>query len=207
MRAAADARSDGLRLRQACRHRAERGGDAEGQELPQRRRLRRSLELLSAPACAVFLLLGLLSDSACKGLNPRSTTNRCSFEEAENEEEEHMEKQKRKWECITSERSSLKAKAIELPNYEYRIKPVEEVKYMKNGEGEEDQKIAAKNQENLEKSASPSVRLKANKEVLGLSHPPRTNMHISDSQQEFFRMLDEKIEKGRDYCSEEEDIT
>lgn len=90
---------------------------------------------------------------------------------------------------------------------EYRIKPVEEVKYMKNGEGEEDQKIAAKNQENLEKSVSPSVRLKANKEVPGLSHPPRANMHISDSQQEFFRMLDEKIEKGRDYCSEEEDIT
>lgn len=78
---------------------------------------------------------------------------------------------------------------------------------MKNGEGEEDQKIAAKNQENLEKSVSPSVRLKANKEVPGLSHPPRANMHISDSQQEFFRMLDEKIEKGRDYCSEEEDIT
>lgn len=31
---------------------------------------------------------------------------------------------------------------------EYRIKPVEEVKYMKNG-GEDDQKIAARNQENL----------------------------------------------------------
>ncbi|ERE73606.1 hypothetical protein H671_5g14050 [Cricetulus griseus] len=34
---------------------------------------------------------------------------------------------------------------------EYRIKPVEEVKYMKNG-AEEEQKIAARNQENL---ASP----------------------------------------------------
>ncbi|KAF7241330.1 hypothetical protein EYD10_12088 [Varanus komodoensis] len=31
---------------------------------------------------------------------------------------------------------------------EYRIKPVEEVKYMKNG-GEDDQKVAARNQENL----------------------------------------------------------
>lgn len=31
---------------------------------------------------------------------------------------------------------------------EYRIKPVEEVKYMKNG-AEEEQKIAARNQENL----------------------------------------------------------
>ncbi|KAM7162255.1 uncharacterized protein C1orf21 homolog isoform 1-T1 [Macrochelys suwanniensis] len=89
---------------------------------------------------------------------------------------------------------------------EYRIKPVEEVKYMKNG-GEDDQKIAARNQENLEKSASSNVRLKSNKEVPGLVHQPRANMHISESQQEFFRMLDEKIEKGRDYCSEEEDIT
>ncbi|XP_074858726.1 uncharacterized protein C1orf21 homolog isoform X1 [Carettochelys insculpta] len=77
---------------------------------------------------------------------------------------------------------------------EYRIKPVEEVKYMKNG-GEDDQKIAARNQENLEKSASSNVRLKSNKEVPGLVHQPRANMHISESQQEFFRMLDEKIEK------------
>ncbi|XP_040594902.1 uncharacterized protein C1orf21 homolog isoform X1 [Mesocricetus auratus] len=106
---------------------------------------------------------------------------------------------------------------------EYRIKPVEEVKYMKNG-AEEEQKIAARNQENLvepmweglevrtetwrsEKSASSNTRLKTNKEIPGLVHQPRANMHISESQQEFFRMLDEKIEKGRDYCSEEEDIT
>ncbi|XP_025021234.1 uncharacterized protein C1orf21 homolog isoform X1 [Python bivittatus] len=78
---------------------------------------------------------------------------------------------------------------------EYRIKPVEEVKYMKNG-GEDDQKVAARNQENLEKSASSHVKLKANKELPGLVHQPRANMHISESQQEFFRMLDEKIEKG-----------
>ncbi|GAB1285535.1 hypothetical protein APTSU1_000076500 [Apodemus speciosus] len=90
--------------------------------------------------------------------------------------------------------------------HEYRIKPVEEVKYMKNG-AEEEQKIAARNQENLEKSASSNTRLKTNKEIPGLVHQPRANMHISESQQEFFRMLDEKIEKGRDYCSEEEDIT
>ncbi|XP_016083192.1 uncharacterized protein C1orf21 homolog isoform X2 [Ornithorhynchus anatinus] len=89
---------------------------------------------------------------------------------------------------------------------EYRIKPVEEVKYMKNG-AEDEQKVAVRNQENLEKSASTNVRLKPTKEVPGLVHQPRTNMHISESQQEFFRMLDEKIEKGRDYCSEEEDVT
>ncbi|KAG9343449.1 hypothetical protein JZ751_013613 [Albula glossodonta] len=53
---------------------------------------------------------------------------------------------------------------------EYKMKAVEEVKYMR---GEED-RVNTRNQENL-------------------------------SQQEFFRMLDEKIEKGRDYCSEEED--
>jgi hypothetical protein len=35
---------------------------------------------------------------------------------------------------------------------EYRIKPVEEVKYMKNG-AEEEQKIAARNQENLVRTA------------------------------------------------------
>lgn len=58
-----------------------------------------------------------------------------------------------------------------------------------------------------EKSASSNARLKSNKEIPGLVHQPRANMHISESQQEFFRMLDEKIEKGRDYCSEEEDVT
>lgn len=91
---------------------------------------------------------------------------------------------------------------------EYRIKPVEEVKYMKNGE-EEEQKIVQKNQENLEKSAVHSVRPKNsnNTEAPGPGHQHRINIHISESQQEFFRMLDEKIEKGRDYCSEEEDIT
>ncbi|XP_056671618.1 uncharacterized protein C1orf21 homolog isoform X1 [Monodelphis domestica] len=83
---------------------------------------------------------------------------------------------------------------------EYRIKPVEEVKYMKNG-GEDEQKIAARNQENLEKSASSNVRLKPTKEVPGLVHQPRANMHISESQQEFFRMLDEKIEKVQLFIS------
>uniref|UniRef100_A0A803VJR8 Uncharacterized protein n=1 Tax=Ficedula albicollis TaxID=59894 RepID=A0A803VJR8_FICAL len=39
---------------------------------------------------------------------------------------------------------------------EYRIKPVEEVKYMKNG-GEDDQKIAARNQENLGLAALASL--------------------------------------------------
>ncbi|KAM3915380.1 uncharacterized protein C1orf21 homolog isoform 1-T1 [Leptodactylus fuscus] len=112
---------------------------------------------------------------------------------------------------------------------EYRIKPVEEVKYMKNGD-EEEQKIVQKNQENLaiatvdepcqiqqqytadmneeqEKSATHNARPRNNTEAPGPGQNHRLNIHISESQQEFFRMLDEKIEKGRDYCSEEEDIT
>ncbi|KAE8611421.1 hypothetical protein XENTR_v10012444 [Xenopus tropicalis] len=89
---------------------------------------------------------------------------------------------------------------------EYRIKPVEEVKYMKNGE-EEEQKVVSRNQENLEKSVTHAARSRSNVEAAGAGHPYRINIHISESQQEFFRMLDEKIEKGQDYCSEEEDIT
>ncbi|KAB0387595.1 hypothetical protein FD755_002551, partial [Muntiacus reevesi] len=75
---------------------------------------------------------------------------------------------------------------------EYRIKPVEEVKYMKNG-AEEEQKIAVRNQENLEKIESSNVRLKTNR--------------FQDYQQEFLRILDEKIEKGQNYCLEKEDTT
>uniref|UniRef100_A0A8C5MM92 Chromosome 1 open reading frame 21 n=1 Tax=Leptobrachium leishanense TaxID=445787 RepID=A0A8C5MM92_9ANUR len=83
---------------------------------------------------------------------------------------------------------------------EYRIKPVEEVKYMKNGEEEEEeeQKIVSKNQENLEKSATHQVHPvhpKSNNEAPVSGPPHRINIHISESQQEFFRMLDEKIEK------------
>ncbi|XP_068096228.1 uncharacterized protein C1orf21 homolog isoform X2 [Hyperolius riggenbachi] len=89
---------------------------------------------------------------------------------------------------------------------EYRIKPVEEIKYMKSGE-EEEQKIVTKNQENLEKSATHNVRPKNNNEAAGAGSQHRINIHSSESQQEFFRMLDEKIEKGRDYSSEEEDVT
>ncbi|XP_067270091.1 uncharacterized protein C1orf21 homolog [Pseudorasbora parva] len=82
---------------------------------------------------------------------------------------------------------------------EYKNKGVEEVKYMR---GEED-RVNARNQENLEKS-SALHRTKQHKEVPGPS-ANKTNIHTSESQQEFFRMLDEKIEKGRDYSSEEED--
>ncbi|XP_038128005.1 uncharacterized protein C1orf21 [Cyprinodon tularosa] len=45
----------------------------------------------------------------------------------------------------------------------------------------------------------PSSQSGANGKIL--------SVHSSESQQEFFRMLDEKIEKGRDYCSEEDDMT
>ncbi|KAK6314163.1 hypothetical protein J4Q44_G00156220 [Coregonus suidteri] len=82
---------------------------------------------------------------------------------------------------------------------EYKMKGVEEVKYMR---GEED-RVNARNQENLEKS-SLQYRGKPHKEGSG-ANANRTNIHTSESQQEFFRMLDEKIEKGQDYCSEEEE--
>uniref|UniRef100_A0A673J3Z8 Uncharacterized protein n=1 Tax=Sinocyclocheilus rhinocerous TaxID=307959 RepID=A0A673J3Z8_9TELE len=72
---------------------------------------------------------------------------------------------------------------------EYKMKGVEEVKYMR---GEED-RVNARNQENLEKS-SMQQRTKQHKEVPGPS-ANKTNIHTSESQQEFFRMLDEKIEK------------
>ncbi|XP_069050472.1 uncharacterized protein C1orf21 homolog [Lepisosteus oculatus] len=86
---------------------------------------------------------------------------------------------------------------------EYKMKGVEEVKYMRAGE---EDRVSARNQENLEKSAA-SFRGKQHKETAG-ANVARTNIHTSESQQEFFRMLDEKIEKGRDYCSEEEeDVT
>uniref|UniRef100_A0A9J7WWB2 Zgc:92140 n=1 Tax=Cyprinus carpio carpio TaxID=630221 RepID=A0A9J7WWB2_CYPCA len=95
---------------------------------------------------------------------------------------------------------------------EYKMKGVEEVKYMR---GEED-RVNARNQENLEKN-SMQHRTKQHKECicclpsptptnfLSFSLSPSLSIHTSESQQEFFRMLDEKIEKGRDYCSEEED--
>ncbi|XP_064791330.1 uncharacterized protein C1orf21 homolog [Oncorhynchus masou masou] len=82
---------------------------------------------------------------------------------------------------------------------EYKMKGVEEVKYMR---GEED-RVNARNQENLEKT-SLQYRGKMHKEGSG-ANANRTNIHTSESQQEFFRMLDEKIEKGQDYCSEEEE--
>ncbi|XP_062854895.1 uncharacterized protein C1orf21 [Trichomycterus rosablanca] len=82
---------------------------------------------------------------------------------------------------------------------EYRMKGVEEVKYMR---GEED-RVNAHNQENLDKS-STHHRDKLHKEAPGAN---KANIHTSESQQEFFRMLDEKIEKGQNYCSEEEDVT
>ncbi|XP_053481999.1 uncharacterized protein C1orf21 homolog [Ictalurus punctatus] len=81
---------------------------------------------------------------------------------------------------------------------EYRMKAVEEVKYMR---GEED-RVNTRNQENLEKSSAQN-KTKLHKEVPG-ANANKANIHSSESQQEFFRMLDEKIEKGRDYCWEEE---
>uniref|UniRef100_UPI00358E9F0F uncharacterized protein C1orf21 homolog n=1 Tax=Myxine glutinosa TaxID=7769 RepID=UPI00358E9F0F len=46
-----------------------------------------------------------------------------------------------------------------------------------------------------------------NRESPNAIHGARANLHLSESQIEFFRMLDEKIEKGRDYCSDDDEVT
>ncbi|XP_038134961.1 uncharacterized protein C1orf21 homolog [Cyprinodon tularosa] len=81
---------------------------------------------------------------------------------------------------------------------EYKMKGVEEVKYMRG----EENRVNTRNQENLEKS-NAEHRGKLQKEAAATNL--KSSIHTSESQQEFFRMLDEKIEKGRDYCSEEEE--
>ncbi|KAF3691029.1 putative protein C1orf21 -like protein [Channa argus] len=73
---------------------------------------------------------------------------------------------------------------------EYKMKGVEEVKYMRG----EENRVNARNQENLEKS-NVQCRGKQQKEVVTANI--KSNIHTSESQQEFFRMLDEKIEKVR----------
>uniref|UniRef100_A0A3B4A482 Uncharacterized protein n=1 Tax=Periophthalmus magnuspinnatus TaxID=409849 RepID=A0A3B4A482_9GOBI len=75
---------------------------------------------------------------------------------------------------------------------EYKVKVVEKAKYINGEEGGGD------SQDSTEKSA-----------LLGrlITECGLRSIHSSESQQEFFRMLDEKIAKGRDYCSEEDDLT
>uniref|UniRef100_A0A3Q2PR19 Zgc:55943 n=1 Tax=Fundulus heteroclitus TaxID=8078 RepID=A0A3Q2PR19_FUNHE len=77
----------------------------------------------------------------------------------------------------------------DLVSDEHKMRGVEKDKYIS---GEE------------EKSALLGVGQHANESG---SNGKVLSIHSSESQQEFFRMLDEKIEKGRDYCSEEEDLT
>ncbi|XP_013377046.1 PREDICTED: uncharacterized protein C1orf21 homolog isoform X2 [Chinchilla lanigera] len=103
----------------------------------------------------------------------------------------------RKVQTVSSNLSSILA----LDDVTFEVSPLS-VTSITNGSHSE-----ATSEQSQEKNASSNVRLKTNKEIPGLVHQSRANMHISESQQEFFRMLDEKIEKGRDYCSEEEDIT
>lgn len=88
----------------------------------------------------------------------------------------------------------------DLHSDEYKMKGVERVKYISGEDGGVD------GQDSTEKSAllgrgqhTDNTGSNGNDKILSI--------HSSESQQEFFRMLDEKIEKGRDYCSEEEDMT
>ncbi|XP_056598278.1 uncharacterized protein C1orf21 isoform X1 [Triplophysa dalaica] len=82
---------------------------------------------------------------------------------------------------------------------EYKLKGVEKVKYMHG----EEERMNTRNQENLEKSTF--LHKGRHKDATGDTN--KISIHSSESQQEFFRMLDEKIEKGRDFCAEDEDMT
>uniref|UniRef100_A0A8C1A3H9 Uncharacterized protein n=1 Tax=Cyprinus carpio carpio TaxID=630221 RepID=A0A8C1A3H9_CYPCA len=70
---------------------------------------------------------------------------------------------------------------------EYRLKGVEKVKYMHG----EEECTNTQNQETLEKSTF--LHNGRHKDATGNSN--KISIHSSESQQEFFRMLDEKIEK------------
>ncbi|XP_068604626.1 uncharacterized protein C1orf21 homolog [Brachionichthys hirsutus] len=78
---------------------------------------------------------------------------------------------------------------------EHKMKEVEKVKYFSGEAGGED------GRDGTEKSAllgqhTDETQSNGDGKIL--------SVHSSESQQEFFRLLDEKIEKGRDYYSEEE---
>uniref|UniRef100_UPI0037E98D77 uncharacterized protein C1orf21 homolog n=1 Tax=Semicossyphus pulcher TaxID=241346 RepID=UPI0037E98D77 len=83
---------------------------------------------------------------------------------------------------------------------EYKMKGVEKVKYISGDEGGVD------GQDSTEKSALLGKGEEMD-ETGSDGNGKILSIHSSESQQEFFRMLDEKIEKGRDYCSEEDDMT
>ncbi|XP_075876994.1 uncharacterized protein C1orf21 homolog [Nelusetta ayraudi] len=83
---------------------------------------------------------------------------------------------------------------------EYKTKGLQKVKYLSGDEGGGD------GQESTEKSALLGKGQQMDEEASD-GNGKILSIHSSESQQEFFRMLDEKIEKGRDYCSEEEDMT
>lgn len=88
----------------------------------------------------------------------------------------------------------------DLVSDEYKMKGVEKVKYISGDEAGVD------GQESTEKSALLGKGQQAD-ETGSNGNGKILSIHSSESQQEFFRMLDEKIEKGRDYCSEEEETT
>ncbi|XP_076000826.1 uncharacterized protein C1orf21 [Genypterus blacodes] len=95
----------------------------------------------------------------------------------------------------------------DLRSDEYKMKAVEKVKYIS---GEEDGGggggVGGDNQDSTEKCAL--LGKSENMDETGSNGNGKIlSIHSSESQQEFFRMLDEKIEKGRDYCSEEDDLT
>ncbi|XP_033993384.1 uncharacterized protein C1orf21 homolog [Trematomus bernacchii] len=99
------------------------------------------------------------------------------------------------------ERQSKAHSNGDLHSDEYKMKGVQKVKYISGDEGGVD------GQDSTEKSAL--LGKGQHMEESGSNGNGKIlSIHSSESQQEFFKMLDEKIAKGQDYCSEEEeDVT
>ncbi|KAM8851223.1 uncharacterized protein C1orf21 homolog [Spinachia spinachia] len=75
---------------------------------------------------------------------------------------------------------------------EYKMKEVEKVKYISEEEGGTDGHESTEKRALLGKGQHmDETGTNGNGKILSI--------HSSESQQEFFRMLDEKIEKGQDY--------
>uniref|UniRef100_A0A673AE05 Uncharacterized protein n=1 Tax=Sphaeramia orbicularis TaxID=375764 RepID=A0A673AE05_9TELE len=87
----------------------------------------------------------------------------------------------------------------DLVSDEYKMKAVEKVKYMSGEEGGVDGQDSTVQRRKKERKKERRKKEERKKEI-----KPKTIIHSSESQQEFFRMLDEKIEKeGREEAREE----
>ncbi|XP_024129252.1 uncharacterized protein C1orf21 homolog isoform X1 [Oryzias melastigma] len=146
---------------------------------------------LERPLCWKKIIIQIIKRPVCSGLKRRAA------------EEVEMGCTSAKQVSAVSNGEEGKNKAYsngDVLSDEYKMKGAEEVKYTAEEEAVED------GHGGTEKSALLGKRQHTDESG---SNGKVLSIHSSESQQEFFRMLDEKIEKGRDYCSEgeEEDVT